>query len=120
MNAMTAAGKSLKSYALIELVLGVFYLLAIPAVPDAWWSYLATGLVSVLFGLVLLAAAKSAAGRKAAWALAIVNLALTVLGLVLNLKSGAGPAALVSVAVDLLYALGVLVPLYRQTTAKTR
>lgn len=117
---MTAAGKSLKTYALIELVLGVFYLLAIPAVPDAWWSYLATGLVSILFGLALLAAAKSAAGRKAAWALAIVNLALTVLGLVLNLKSGAGPAALVSVAVDLLYALGVLVPLYRQTTAKTR
>ena len=117
---MTAVGKSLKTYALIELVLGVFYLLAIPAVPDAWWSYLATGLVSILFGLALLAAAKSAAGRKAAWALAIVNLALTVLGLVLILKSGARAAALVSVAVDLLYALGVLVPLVRLTKTNAR
>ena len=110
---MTAAGKSLKTYAAIEIALGVFYLLAIPAVPDALGSYLATGLVSILFGASLLAAAKSAAGRKAAWALAIANLALTLVGLVLSVRSGAGPAAIVSISVDLLYALGVFLPLLR-------
>ena len=115
---MTATGKSLKTFAAIEIVLGVFYLLAIPAVPDAWGSYLASGLISILFGLALLAAAKSAAGRKAAWALAILNLALTVFGFVLALGSGAKAASLVSVSVDLLYALGVLVPLYRLTKAR--
>lgn len=110
---MTAAGKSLKTYAAIEIALGAFYLLAIPAAPDAWGSYLATGLVSILFGLSLLAAAKSAAGKKAAWALAIANLALTLVGLVLSVRSGARPATLVSVSVDLLYALGVFLPLLR-------
>ena len=117
---MTAAGKSLKTYAAIEIALGVFYLLAIPAVPGALGSYLATGLVSILFGASLLAAAKSAAGRKAAWALALVNLALTALGFAKALSSGAKAASLVSVAVDLLYAICVLIPLYRQTTTKAR
>ena len=110
---MTAAGKSLKTYAVIEIALGVFYLLAIPAVPDAWWSYLATGLVSILFGASLLAAAKSAAGRKAAWALAIANLALTLVGLALSIRSGAKPSTIVSISVDLIYALGVFLPLVR-------
>ena len=117
---MNTAGKSLKTFAAIEIVLGVFYLLAIPAMPAAWQSYLATGLISILFGISLLAAPKSATGRKATWALALVNLALTALGFAQALSSGAQAASLVSVTVDLLYAICVLIPLYRQTTTKAR
>ena len=92
--------------------------IAIPAVPDTWWSYLASGFISILFGLALVSAGKNAAGRKAAWALAILNLALTVLGFILALGPGVKAASLMSVSVDLLYAIGVLVPLYRLTRTR--
>ena len=110
---MTTTEKTLKTFAVIELILGVFYLLAIPAVPGSLGSYLVSGLVSILFGILLLAAPKSAACFKAAWLLAAANLLVTGIGFALNLKAGAKPASTVSIAVDLLYAVGVLIPLAR-------
>ena len=103
---MSGSQRVLRVYGVLEIVSAV--LAVIPALQGAAVSWLSVA-SSLLAAYFLLAAAKDASKIKPAWAITLLGVILSVLGVVLVVTAGSGTEALVSEAVALVLNLIVFI-----------
>ena len=111
---MSASQKGLRLFGALELVFGIAYFLFVLVIDkNQQAGYIVSGAFSVIFGICILMAVFNANLYKPAWVLAIINVILSVIGLIGGIVLKSGSHVILTTITELCLAVIILTYLYK-------